>query len=422
MKKIVSMVLLCICLIYGMYLLHSHTSTSSSQKISKSTSSSQKKSDSTSPSKKSNSQAESNPSNNQISLEPTTINNSFEDNVLKLFEKDYKIVKVSFPKGSNPSKQIQKALNLAKDSKTSIKVIIPKGKYTLKDTLHIYSNTWLYTDPDTILRKSDKHDDIMLINGEFNATYKKYGGNSNIIVDGGVWDARGESSKQRTPSVFGFAHGENIIIQHTNVKNVYAGHAVDSSGNKNIIIRDNNFLGSRNGNEYTEAIQIDGMVSDLAFRRFGSVDLTVTTNMVVDNNYFGNSNEKGMKAWGVGIGSHSAALNKPYSNIQIFNNTFERMTYAAIRGHNWENIMITGNYFYDCVLGIQIDSSGKYYYLNNGEHHQGYGNLLVSEYEIKENHFLGKEGSSIKLDGKSEDFEGHIYSADNSFYTLNLSH
>ncbi|GAA3319023.1 hypothetical protein GCM10020331_024210 [Ectobacillus funiculus] len=62
-------------------------------------------------------------------------------------------------------------------------------------------------------------------------------------------------------------------------KNIVGGHAIDSAGNKDVIIKKITnslaFMGA--GDEpYIEAIQIDGMISKKAFRRFGTVDFTVT--------------------------------------------------------------------------------------------------------------------------------------------------
>jgi hypothetical protein len=327
---------------------------------------------------------------NSLKDEPIKKKN-YKNEVLQLLKRKYKTINVTFPKYSDPSTQIQKALDLAKNSKKPIKVVIPPGDYTLTTSLHIYSNTWLQASNKTIFRKATTHREIMLLNGDFKASYYNYDGNSNIVVDGGKWDASGATPTLRTPSVFGFAHGHNILVQNTIVKNIVGGHAIDSSGNKNVIIQNNKFLGTRLGNDYfTEAIQIDGMVSEKAFRRFGTVDLTVTKNMIIDNNYFGNSHVKGMKPWGVGVGSHSAAYKKPYTNIQITNNTFDGMTYAAIRGFNWSNILIKSNHFLECEQGILINGYGPYYYMKNGKDYQSQGELINSNIRITSNIFKPK--------------------------------
>ncbi|WP_440969868.1 hypothetical protein ACSS6N_18625 [Peribacillus frigoritolerans] len=349
-------------------------------------------------------------------VEQSTIRKPFTEEILHLLQKDYKTIPVSIPHGSDASKQIQKALNTARDSDTPIKVLLPKGKYTLKKSLHIYSNTWLKIPSKTILQKADSNNDIMLLNGDFKATYHGYNGNSNIIIDGGIWDAGGANIKLRTPSVFGFAHGHNILIRDTVLKNIVGGHAIDLAGNKNVLIRNSKFLGSRSSNDdYTEAIQIDGMISDKAFRRFGSVDFTVTKNVRIEHNYFGNSHVRNMNPWGVGVGSHSASHNRPYTNIQIIDNTFEKMTYAAVRGHNWKDILIKENQFIECAQGIQIDSLGNYYYTKNGKDKSSKGALVIAKFEIHNNDFVDTLGSPIVLYGKTIEFRKNVNASSNSF-------
>ncbi|GAA3319021.1 hypothetical protein GCM10020331_024200 [Ectobacillus funiculus] len=94
-----------------------------------------------------------------------------------------------------------------------------------------------------------------------------------------------------------------------------------------------------------------------------------------------------MKPWGVGVGSHSTALASPYSNIQILNNTFEGMTYAAVRGHNWENTLVKGNRFIDCAMGVRIDKFGSYYTVD-GKHHITNGKFITSQFKVESNVFI----------------------------------
>ncbi|PKG22103.1 glycoside hydrolase family protein [Niallia nealsonii] len=325
----------------------------------------------------------------------------FDAKVLGLLDKDYEMIEVTFSDDVAPTTTIQNALNKAKNSKEPIKVIVPSGKYKLTKSLHIYSNTWLHFSDNTLLTKTKNHHEIMLINGDFHTSYQKYNGNSNIIVDGGIWDAEGADPSVWTPSVFGFAHGKNILIQNVVLKNISGGHAIDCAGNKNIIIQDSKFLGFNisEKNNYVEAIQIDGMISPKAFRRFGDVDSTVTKNILIQNNYFGNSHVKTMKPWGVGIGSHSALYNHPHSTIKIINNTFEGLSLAAIKAYNWSNVVIKGNKMINCYVGIQIEGNGVYY-LETGN--KDSGELSIDNFNITSNKFYNIENSSILIT-KSKD-------------------
>ncbi|GKU83426.1 glycoside hydrolase family 55 protein [Niallia sp. NCCP-28] len=323
-------------------------------------------------------------------------NKPFDAKVLELLDKDYKIMELTFYPNADPTIIIQNALNEAKNSTKPIKIIVPPGQYKLTQSLHIYSNTWLHFSNNTVLKKATNHHEIMLINGDFHDSYQEYNGNSNIVVDGGIWDAEGADPSVWTPSIFGFAHGKNIIIQNVVLKNISGGHAIDCAGNKNIIIQDSKFLGFNisNKNNYVEAIQIDGMISSKAFRRFGDVDSTVTKNILIQNNYFGNSHVKTMKPWGVGIGSHSALHNHPHSTIRIINNTFEGLSLAAIKAYNWSDVIIKGNKMIDCYVGIQIEGNGVYY-LETGNKESG--ELAIDNFHVTSNKFYNIENSSILI-------------------------
>lgn len=118
---------------------------------------------------------------------------------------------------------------------------------------------------------------------------------------------------------------------------------------------------------------------------------------------------------GVGVGSHSASHNRPYTNIQIIDNTFEKMTYAAIRGHNWKDILIKENQFIECAQGIQIDSLGNYYYTKNGKDKSSKGALVIARFEIHNNEFVDTLGSPIVLYGKTIEFRKNVNASSNSF-------
>ncbi|WP_328797798.1 right-handed parallel beta-helix repeat-containing protein [Heyndrickxia sporothermodurans] len=252
----------------------------------------------------------------------------------------------------------------------------------------------------------------MILNGDSNDNFYNYEGNSNIIIDGGIWDANGLF----TPSVIGISHGKNIIIQNTLIKNVMAGHAIDCAGNKNVKIRNNKFLGYRKvKNEvYVEAIQIDALVSKKVFTGFGSIDFTITKDITIENNYFGNSYDPGMSQWGVGVGSHTAGYNIPYSKIIIKNNVFEGMTLSGIKIYNWKNVYIKNNFFTSCNHGILINTFDITYSRNEPEI-PSKNDLIISNINIKENQFKNINISGILLNGKQEEYQDEIKSSNNLY-------
>ncbi|PKR82509.1 hypothetical protein [Heyndrickxia camelliae] len=331
---------------------------------------------------------------------------------INMFKLNYKIIQVNFPSNSDPTQQIQQALNTAKNSRQPIKVLIPEGNFVLTHALHIYSNTWLCLSPTTTFLKSYNNKESMLLNGDTGANYYKYNGNSNIIIDGGIWDANGIF----TPSVIGISHGKNIIVQNITVKDVMAGHAIDCAGNKEVEIRNNKFLGYKKvKNElYPEAIQIDGLVSKRVFTGFGNIDFTVSKNINIHNNYFGNSYLPGMLPWGVGVGSHTASYQSPFVKINIKNNVFEGMTFTAVRIHNWQDINIENNYFRSCNQGIQIDTKDITYSPNNPNSPK-LNKLVISNINILENQFNNIKQYAIKLLGNYDEYQKYIISRNNVF-------
>jgi len=267
--------------------------------------------------------------------------NVFND-TWKLQTKTYKTIVVDPSKEKNPSWAIQLALNEAKTSKQPIKVFVKKGNYSLTKPLRIYSNTWLQLEKGTVMIRN--HDQVMLLNGDYGASYSGYNGNSNIIIDGGTWDGNGDSIKD-DGTAFGISHAQNVLIQNVTVKDIYYSHGIDLAGSKNVVIRHSSFIGFFDDGTrgYAEAIQVDITASIHSFHEFGSYDLTPSQNIRIEDNYFGNSTTKGAKPWGVGIGSHSAVNGKKYDNIQILHNTFDHLSSVAIKAINWENVMIYQN-------------------------------------------------------------------------------
>lgn len=255
--------------------------------------------------------------------------------------KTYQTVPVDWNASKDKGWAIQLALNEAKNAKTPVKIVIPNGTYVLNKPLRIYSNTYLKLSADTTIVRN--HNETMLINGDYGASYSGYTGQSNIVIDGGTWDANGDVIKD-DGSVFGLSHGQNLLIQRVHVKDVYYSHAIDLSGDQNVVVRNSSFQGFYDDGTrgYAEAIQIDVTASTRSFSEFGSYDNTASRNVRIENNVFGSSASKDSKPWGVAIGSHSVPAGKTYTNIQVIRNTFDNVA-VAVKGYGWENVKVYGN-------------------------------------------------------------------------------
>ncbi|MED1469255.1 right-handed parallel beta-helix repeat-containing protein [Bacillus salipaludis] len=258
----------------------------------------------------------------------------------------YKEIPVTISEGDDPRDKIQAALNKAKTSTEPIKVIVPSGIYTLRDVLHVYKNTYLKVNENTTFYRS--FEGSFLKNGISSLPESGYDGNSNIVIDGGTWVLNQEGAYVKGNG-FSIGHGSNILIQNTVIKNVVFSHAVDLAGDKDVLIRNNQFLGyddntDTHSRSYAEAVQIDVMMKD-AIPGFETYDKTPTVNVRVENNVFGNSDTPGFYPWGVGVGSHTFVVGRAYNNIQITGNIFNSMTVAGVNSYGWTDVVISGNTF-----------------------------------------------------------------------------
>ncbi|MGE6259265.1 hypothetical protein ACQKCU_15400 [Heyndrickxia sporothermodurans] len=108
--------------------------------------------------------------------------------------------------------------------------------------------------------------------------YRGYDGEGNIIIEGGIFDGNLETYDYEC-SGFSLSHAENIKFSNVTIKDLYACHAMDLSGVKNVLIENCRFLGYRDkpdqSRNYSGAIQIDIQTAG-GFPAFGEHDNTRT--------------------------------------------------------------------------------------------------------------------------------------------------
>jgi predicted heme/steroid binding protein len=343
---------------------------------------------------------------------------------LDLQAKKYQEIKVDFSKSKDQAWAIQLALNKAKVSKIPSKIIIEEGTYLLNRPLRVYSNTWLKTSPKTKFVRNHHHS--MLLNGDYGGFYNGYNGNSNIIIDGGIWDAKGSKIK-KDGSAFAISHANHVLIQNVTVKDIYYSHAIDLAGDQNVVIRDSKFIGFFDDGTrgYAEAIQIDVTQSKNSFSEFGSYDSTPTKNVRIENNYFGNSSTLGAKPWGVGVGSHSAVYGEQYENIEIVQNRFEGMTMSGIKAFNWNNVIIHKNEISSKLFSVFVSNPSIGVYTKDKYGIQRNATQPAYNFSIRENaiHLKDNQSSvSFMFKGQNHAKLYNISIVDNSFYHLKPGH
>ncbi|UDI77910.1 pectate lyase [Staphylococcus taiwanensis] len=248
------------------------------------------------------------------------------------------------------TKAIQQALNKAKYGEHT--VLIPSGTYHIGKALIIYDSTTLLLEDDTTLLRCSK--DALLKNGKRFGFYHGYSGNSHIYIKGGTFDMNGAEYPYNNTAM-SIGHAEDIQLIGVTVLNVVGGHALDACGINGLYIKHCNFKGFNDfdgDRSFSEAIQIDIQVPG-AFPKFGTTDGTITKNVVIENCYFGNSDNPKMKAWNRAIGSHASRYNQYYDNVHIRNNIFDGMNEYALTPLKTKNMIISRNEFRNCNGGIR---------------------------------------------------------------------
>ncbi len=287
---------------------------------------------------------------------------------------------------------IQKALNMAKDSKSKVTVNIPKGTYYISKALKIYSNTDLILDKDAvIIRQNDEN--MMLVSGTL-AQEGTYGYNqiNDVTVTGGVWDGNVTSFDStggtEISDLMLFMYGSNIVIKDMTIKECCGYHFIELVGMKdtkieNIIFSD--YIKSSSIKEWndeeasaaSEAVQID----------FDHLqEGTICSNVTVENCTFLNCM--------AGIGNHHSEQRS--NNINILNNTFRNIEKYCVNLQVFDDVTIQKNQAEN--VGMFVNSEGsKDITVNNNTVNNITENavyLVDSTAEISDNKFSNIKGSA----------------------------
>ncbi|MGD7047098.1 hypothetical protein FZC83_02445 [Rossellomorea marisflavi] len=299
---------------------------------------------------------------------------------------------------------IQLALDYVNEQNGGI-VQVTSGKYLLKSSLVISKNTSLYSDEGTTYIRA--HSSYMIMNGKRNVEYTGYDGNGNIIISGGVWDAKGMSF-ETGGTAFAIGHCENILIENVEILDVVNTHAIELNSTKNGMVDNCRFLGFRltNGRSFSEAINIDKATA-AGFPAFGKYDNTACDNITIQNCRFGKSKTLGISGYGRGVGTHSAdqAAGGKHARIVVRDNLFESTLEWAIYATHWDDSEISGNKIFNCGGGIKVTTAN-----------QSMFKITVSENLIDSSGFQGL--ANISFQG-TEDYElRSMICTDNIIYSV----
>ena len=244
---------------------------------------------------------------------------------------------------TNAGKYMEEALAAAKKNASKSKpytINIPSGTYNLKSALHIFSNTKLHLEDDTVLvKKFESSNMIKLgVKEEVNTGYSGY---YNITIEGGTWDC----NYTGTSCIMRFAHCNNITLRNTTLKNQKDAHHMELAGASNFYIYNCTFTGyKKTSGGDGEAIQIDPIHNTTHFPAYEKYDDTPCKNVSVTNCTF--------KDIYAGVGTRSGVIGSYFTNINISNNTFENVRDKAICAFNYRYSKIQNNKINGSTIGI----------------------------------------------------------------------
>lgn len=254
---------------------------------------------------------------------------------IKVYASDFRdIVLSEEDMNTNAYMTIENALAEAKSNASDnlvYRIYVPAGTYTLVSGLHIYSNTQLYLDKNTVLNRGFESGNMIKagLKGELT---REYSGYKNIVIDGGVWNSQyiGESCAMR------FAHCSNLAISNLTIKNIKNAHHIEVAAIDGFNLTGCTFTGTNKTNSSSaEAVQIDILHEYEHFPDYYYYDDTPCKNINVTGCTFSDLYS--------GIGTRSGVVGSYFENINIVGNAFRNITERAITCFNYRNSKISNN-------------------------------------------------------------------------------
>lgn len=213
-------------------------------------------------------------------------------------------------------------------------------------------------------------------------------------------------NRETALTMLGFAHAENIEIKNCKFKDLHVWHMLELNAVKHGIVKDCVFDNYGNsGSAYTEALQLDSMISSAQFPWFGSYDGTSNDNILIENNKFTNIG-------GTCIGGHSFQKGCVQRNIIIKENYFERVS-TAIEVNDFNNLQVLYNKSKDTRFFFKTATveNNCENLLIEGNQHQGY--YISSSEGIGDERFVG-----INITGNKGDLRISFVNISNNFINL----
>lgn len=242
-----------------------------------------------------------------------------------------------------------------------VNLYIPNGVYELNNYITIYSNTFVFMDNNTIIKKSASSKSLykLFVNGILGeSNFTGYDGNKNIIFFGGIIDLNYPNTELSSGGLtaFDLAHSDNIHFENVIIKNGQNGHYFQVTANNNVRFINCKFLDQNHTDTSSvnyEIIQIE-TITEAAFPSFGAYDNTISKNIIIRGCEFKNVIRT--------IGNHSfpkdttEAPTHYCSDIIIENNIFENVVDEGLSLRAYDNFKIYDNKFINIgSFAVRID-------------------------------------------------------------------
>jgi len=297
-----------------------------------------------------------------------TLQRKFKNKEVDVVE-EYKV-----PKGvlSNAAALIQKAIDEC--APLGVWVIVPKGDYYLEKSLVAKSGLKLLVHKDAKMLRY--HNDCMVLNGVSGNTT----GQSNIWIEGGSWDCRGNVVAD-DGSAFAMGYASNITLRNLKIYNVNFSHgmeicAIDTADIE--FCEGYGFIDSGGTRTTAEFIQIERGTT-AGFPYFGPGDSTISKNIRVKRCKVGASDVA--PSFNVGLGSHDTQTAYGGDNIHIVDCDFSQAVEMGIDLKGYTNVVLERTKMKGKQgLGIYFDGTTV-------------ANIVVRDCDI-----TGTAGSGIRID------------------------
>ena len=285
-------------------------------------------------------------------------------------------------KGGDDTEEFRRAFKTVKNNEGLTITIDGNALYRLSDVVEVFSTTKVeLTKGSTLLNTGN-------LGFEFGSTtqgvYKYDGYHDIVFYGGGTIDLSANPSglNKEVNSAFRMYHARNILIEGITIMNSGNHHMIEVGGCQNVTFKNMKFIGFFHFDNLLtykgECIQIEmarsGNGSDMPY-----FDRTTCDNITVEGCYFGPQvtfEEDGTQTpYGLiarGIGCHDELdtnLNDSFhTNINIVDNTFDRVYQACVSPRIMDKCLIKGNRalnlqgYFVCTFNSHSPSfTGSYY-------------------------------------------------------------